>query len=117
MQIHPEIEDRITKYFSQGMLNTIFYGGRGVGKHTLVLKMLNSGNHEKEKIRFWEDTGVRFYSTSTYIRFDAKECVRKKANLPLILHLIEHCICTYIHSCYVLSNYHAYLPQLIMAKL
>tara|TARA_B100001564_G_C20658565_1_gene680465 strand:+ start:669 stop:1556 length:888 start_codon:yes stop_codon:yes gene_type:complete len=85
MQIHPEIEDRITKYFSQGMLNTIFYGGRGVGKHTLVLKMLNSGKHEKEKIRFWEDTGVRFYSTSTYIRFDAKECVRKKANLPKII--------------------------------
>jgi replication-associated recombination protein RarA len=85
MKIHPEIEDRITKYFSQGMLNTIFYGGRGVGKHTLVLKMLNSGKHEKEKIRFWEDTGVRFYSTSTYIRFDAKECVRKKANLPKII--------------------------------
>ena len=85
MKVHPEIENRITKYFSQGMLNTIFYGGRGVGKHTLVLRMLNSGKNEKEKIRTWEDTGVRFYSTSSYIRFDAKECVRKKANLPKII--------------------------------
>ena len=39
---------------------------KGVGKHTLVLKMLNSGNHEKEKIRFWEDTGVGFIQHRIY---------------------------------------------------
>ena len=86
--VHPEMEDRIIKYISQGMLNTIFYGGRGVGKHSLVLKMLNSINknsHEKEKVRYWENTGVRFYATSAYIRFDAKECLRRKANLPMII--------------------------------
>lgn len=88
MIVHPDIETRIKKYISQGMLNTIFYGGKGVGKHYLVLRMLNSINNdpfEKEKMRYWEDVGLRFYTTSTYIRFDAKECIRKKVNLAMII--------------------------------
>jgi replication-associated recombination protein RarA len=88
MRIHHDIEERIKKYVSHGLLNTIFHGPKGSGKHSIVLKMLNSLNsnlYEKEKVRQWEETGITFYSTSTYIRFDAKECIRKKANLPKII--------------------------------
>ena len=88
LDIHPEIQNRLYQYISNGILNTIFYGGPGVGKHTLILNMFRSLNpnlKEKEKVQFWEETGVRIYSTSNYIRFDAKECVRKKANLPKII--------------------------------
>jgi replication factor C subunit 3/5 len=89
MKVHTELEDKVKNYVSHGLLNTIFYGPRGSGKHTLVLKMLNSlksGDEcEKEKVRQWEDSGVIFYSTSTYIRFDARECMRKKANLLKII--------------------------------
>lgn len=94
MTIHRDIEERLMRYVSRGMLNTIFYGPNGSGKHTLALKMLNSLNkdvQEKEKTRQWEDSGITFYSTSTYIRFDAKECTRNKANLPQI---IEEIGCT-----------------------
>ena len=92
MQIHKDIEDRLYKYISNGILNTIFYGSQGVGKHTLILKMFNSLNNgiiEKEKIQNLEENGIRIYSTSRYIRFDAKECVRKKANLPKIIEEIS----------------------------
>ena len=92
IQIHSEIQDRLSQYISNGILNTIFYGGPGVGKHTLILNMFRSLNpnlKEKEKVQFWEETGVRIYSTSNYIRFDAKECVRKKANLPKIIEEIS----------------------------
>tara|TARA_Y100000389_G_scaffold148109_2_gene147160 strand:- start:7670 stop:8569 length:900 start_codon:yes stop_codon:yes gene_type:complete len=88
MIVHPEIDTRIQKYVSNGLLNTIFYGPKGSGKHTIVLRMLNSLNsniYEKEKVRHWEGTDITFYSTSTYIRFDAKDCIRKKANLPKII--------------------------------
>ena len=87
--IHTSLEKKIKNYVSHGLLNTIFYGQKGTGKHTLVLKILNSiGSNianENEKCRQWEDTGVNFYSTSTYIRFDARECMRKKANLLQII--------------------------------
>ena len=92
LDIHPEIQNRLYQYISNGILNTIFYGGPGVGKHTLILNMFRSLNpnlKEKEKVQFWEETGVRIYSTSNYIRFDAKECVRKKANLPKIIEEIS----------------------------
>lgn len=89
MMIHAALEKKIKNYVSHGLLNTIFYGPKGSGKHTLVLKMLNSLcsniETENEKCRQWEETGVNFYSTSTYIRFDARECIRKKANLLQII--------------------------------
>jgi len=92
INVHPDIQERLTQYISNGILNTIFYGQPGVGKHTLILNMFKSLNQnlkEKEKIQFWEESCVRIYSTSTYIRFDAKECVRKKANLPKIIEEIS----------------------------
>tara|TARA_Y100000389_G_scaffold194575_1_gene224782 strand:+ start:208 stop:1080 length:873 start_codon:yes stop_codon:yes gene_type:complete len=89
MTIHTNLENKAKKYVSHGLLNTIFHGPKGSGKHTLVLKMLNSlwsnTENEKEKCRQWENTGVNFYSTSTYIRFDARECMRKKTNLLKII--------------------------------
>tara|TARA_Y100000389_G_scaffold37455_2_gene31801 strand:+ start:3044 stop:3970 length:927 start_codon:yes stop_codon:yes gene_type:complete len=96
MQIHKDIEEKLYKYISKGILNTIFYGPPGIGKHTLILKMLNRNNHgdgnitlEKEKVHRLDENGVRIYTTSKYIRFDAKECVLKKANLPKIIEEIS----------------------------
>ena len=48
-----EIQNRLYQYISNGILNTIFYGGPGVGKHTLILNMFRSLNpnlKEKEKV-------------------------------------------------------------------
>ena len=39
LDIHPEIQNRLYQYISNGILNTIFYGVPGVGNHTLILNM------------------------------------------------------------------------------
>jgi len=91
MTIHNELQSKLNQYFHKGLFNTIFYGSKGVGKHTLVLNMLNSGleKNEIEKKIYWEDSSLVFYSTSRYIRFDAKDCNKKNTNLVKIIEEIS----------------------------
>lgn len=91
MSIHNELQSKLNQYFHKGLFNTIFYGGKGVGKHNLILNMLNYGleKNEIEKKRYWENSGLVFYSTSRYIRFDAKDCNKKNTNLVKIIEEIS----------------------------
>ena len=91
MTIHNELQSKLNQYFHKGLFNTIFYGSKGSGKHTLILNMLNYGleKNEIEKKIYWENGNLVFYSTSRYIRFDAKDCNKKNTNLVKIIEEIS----------------------------
>lgn len=91
MTIHNELQSKLNQYFHKGLFNTIFYGSKGVGKHNLILNMLNYGleKNEIEKKIYWENSSLVFYSTSRYIRFDAKDCNKKNTNLVKIIEEIS----------------------------
>ena len=83
MKFHPDVEEQTNVYSKKMLLNTLFYGPSGSGKHTLAMNLLKQlfGVLGKPNEYVDEVLGIKYAVTSKYIMIDGYEWKQSKVSI------------------------------------
>lgn len=83
MKFHLDVEEQTNVYSKKMLLNTLFYGPSGSGKHTLAMNLLKQlfGVLGKPNEYVDEVLGIKYAVTSKYIMIDGYEWKQSKVSI------------------------------------
>ena len=91
MKFHPDVEEQTNVYSKKMLLNTLFYGPSGSGKHTLAMNLLKQlfGVLGKPNEYVDEVLGIKYAVTSKYIMIDGYEWKQSKVSIAKCIEALK----------------------------